>query len=204
MERRITLLLPLLTLLLCAVSTGHAHEIEPLRTVIVQVESDRIDIMVLFEEPPGPRAGLLLARYDLDQNGQLEGFEAELAGREMLPRMLSGMQFEVVGERPATGEPEIKFQVTPTRGITAAAFVSYELPAMPADATRTIVVRNFPVSHAMSAEVLIRAGSDLQIISSSVPHAGGLVTQPATLNPGGTMTAEIAHVDSPQEKLSGR
>lgn len=201
MFRHLTYIFPIFALT-SLVLIAEAHELDPLRTVIVQVEPNRLDLMILFEEPPGPRASLLLAKYDVDQNGLIEGPEAELAGREMLPRMLAGLQFEVLGERPRTGEPKIKFQTTPSRGITAAAFVSYELATLDVDAPRTIEVRNLPLNHGLSAEFLIRAGQGLQITASTHPHSSGLATQPFTLTPGNAASATLTHIVEPTTEVS--
>ncbi|MFU8803762.1 MAG: hypothetical protein ACNA8W_08145 [Bradymonadaceae bacterium] len=206
MLRRLTYIAPLLAIISLAVMSlskdSQAHDVDPLRTVIVQVEVDRIDVMILFEEPAGARASLLLAKYDADQNGQIDGAEAELAGREMLPRMLAGLQFEVAGEQPRTAAPEIKFQTTPARGITAAAFVSYALPALESDKERTIHVRNLREKHGLPAEVLIRAGRDLRIASSTIPSTGGLATQPHSLTPGSDASAVIAHIEQGSTEVS--
>ncbi|TXD38431.1 hypothetical protein FRC98_05955 [Lujinxingia vulgaris] len=138
----LTALLAMLTLgaLSLPPDLADAHDIGAERQVLVQVFEDRVDVALFYTEAPGARSGLLITRFDVNGDGELEGPEADLAGRALLPRMLGGLQFELPGERPRTGQPELKVEVRQGR-VAAAAMMSYALPELQAEATRTMIVR---------------------------------------------------------------
>lgn len=138
--RWLTLCVVLLAGLTLAPPPSYAHEIGADRQVLVQVFEDRVDVALFYTEAPGARSGLLITRFDVNGDGKLEGPEADLAGRALLPRMLGGLQFELPGERPRTGQPELKVEVRQGR-VAAAAMMSYALPTLDAEATRTMIVR---------------------------------------------------------------
>ncbi|RAL21532.1 hypothetical protein DL240_11760 [Lujinxingia litoralis] len=150
-------LLTLCTLL--AGTPAAAHEIGAERQVFVQVFEEHLDIAVFYLEAPGARSGLLLSRFDVNGDGKLQGPEADLAGRELIGRMLGGLQFEVPGERPRATAPEIKVEVRQGR-VAAAAMVSYALPALQAEATRTVIVRALS-GDVLESEVRLLAGGAL-------------------------------------------
>src|SRR5690554_2367403 len=104
----LTALLAMLTLgaLSLPSALAYAHEIGADRQVLVQVFEDRVDVALFYTETPGARSRLLISRFDVNGDGKLEGPEAELAGRALLPRMLGGLQFKVADERPRSGQPE--------------------------------------------------------------------------------------------------
>ncbi|RDV38771.1 hypothetical protein DV096_08170 [Bradymonadaceae bacterium TMQ3] len=166
---RLALGLSLLSGLTLGPSPSHAHEIGAERQVLVQVFEDRVDVALFYTEAPGARSGLLLTRFDVNGDGKLEGPEADLAGRALLPRMLGGLQFELPGERPRTGQPELKVEVRQGR-VAAAAMMSYALPELEVEATRTMIVR------ALKGDVL---ESELHILPG-----GALIPADAESGPG--------------------
>src|SRR5690554_1197685 len=135
-------LLAILTLgaLALPAAPADAHEIGAERQVLIQVFRDRVDVAIFYSEAPGARSGLLISRFDVNGDGKLEGPEAELAGRALLPRMLGDLQFEVAGERPRASEPELKVEVR-EGSLAGAAMTSYALPPMAEGATRMMIVR---------------------------------------------------------------
>lgn len=167
--RWLTLCAALVVSLTLAPQPSYAHEIGADRQVLVQVFEDRVDVALFYTEAPGARSGLLITRFDVNGDGELEGPEAELAGRALLPRMLGGLQFELPGERPRTGQPELKVEVRQGR-VAAAAMMSYALPSLDAEATRTMIVR------ALAGDVL---ESELHILPG-----GALIPADAESGPG--------------------
>src|SRR5690554_4986338 len=131
-------LLAILTLgaLALPAAPADAHEIGAERQVLIQVFRDRVDVAVFYSEAPGARSGLLISRFDVNGDGKLEGPEAELAGRALLPRMLGGLQFEVAGLRPRASVPQPKVRV-PRGRLAGASVKSHELPPPAPVAHRT-------------------------------------------------------------------
>ena len=135
-----------------------AHEFHPERELMVQVFPAHIDVVILYTEAPGPRSDLFSLQFGL--KGTPSGLLDTLAGRAILPRLLDGLQFEVLGEEPRTGEPEVRIRRHQGR-LMAAAFVRYELPDLPDDQTRTVIVRGAPRS-IEATPTLLYAGKGLQ------------------------------------------
>ncbi len=165
----------LLTLLATA---GSAHELEPQRSIVAEVDDTSLSLMVVYEEVPGPRSDLLRARYDLNGDGKIEGQEAMLASREMIARMLAGLQFEVEHDRPGGHSPEIRFQIGPKGEVSAAAFIRYNLSTLseiPLPASRKLHIRLHPSTDNIPTEVAAIARPGLQIQKIFQPP--GTITQ---------------------------
>ncbi len=143
---------------LLAAPTAQAHEFEPERQVLVQVFPEHLDIVIFYTEAPGPRSNLFLTQFGLhhDMSGPL----AAMASRAVLSRVLDGLQFEVEGETPRTGTPEVRLRNENGR-LMAAAFVRYDLDPLPEGASRSVVVRAMDRSF-LPTPARIYAGEGLQ------------------------------------------
>lgn len=145
-----------LVALVIAPASGAAHEFDPERQVLVQVFPSHIDVVISYTEAPGPRSDFFSSLF--------LRVSPELAGRAVLPRLLDGLQFEVPGESPRTGEPEVRVRTIDAR-VVAVAHVRYDLDALDEDATRTLIVRAADRSF-LTTEVLIYSGGDLSRVDA--------------------------------------
>src|SRR5699024_7385861 len=69
----------------------NAHILPQERRVIVQVSSDRVEIVVEHLEPPNERLSLLMRRFDIDGDGELNEAEGKLAGKLWVKHILYGL-----------------------------------------------------------------------------------------------------------------
>ncbi len=164
-----------------------AHELEPQRSVVAEVDDASLSIMVVYEEVPGPRSDLLMARYDLNGDGKIEDHEAILASREMIARMLAGLQFEVEFDSPNGHSPEIRFQVGKKGEVSAAAFIKYELAslkALPLPANRRVHVRLLSGDDNIPTEVLAIARPGIHLLHVFQPPNSANQDGNTLLSPG--------------------
>lgn len=145
--------------LLALSSPARAHEFEPERQVLMQVFPDHVDLVITYIEAPGERTGLFDAQFGLTSKNPPPQLE-ELAKRALLPRMLDGLTFEVQGERPIAGEPEMRLQRQQGR-LMAAAFVRYDLSTLTEDQERTVFIRSRERAF-LPTEVQIYSGGTLK------------------------------------------
>lgn len=138
-----------------------AHDLPNERKLIVDVGAESVEMMLVYQQPETKAVGLLLRKYDLDGDGELTDGEAKMAGREWMPRMLHGLQFEVAGERPQARKPEIKFRREDDGALTAAAYMKWSLDSLEPGDKRTFHVRVLDTDNATKTLVEIRAGDDL-------------------------------------------
>lgn len=181
--------------LLLAPGSTNAHELEPQRSVVIEMDDASLSIMVVYEEIPGPRSDLLLARYDLNGDGKIEDQEALLASREMIARMLAGLQFEVEFDSPNGHSPEIRFQVGKKGEVSAAAFIKYELAslkALPLPANRKVHVRLLPNADNISTEVMALAKPGMRLLHIFQPPNATNKDGNAQLSAGEQWTAVFA------------
>jgi hypothetical protein len=136
---------------------------------LVQVSEDRVEVMLVFLEPPGPRADLMLERFDLNRDGELRGAEATLAGGEWTGRALSGLQFEVAGETPKARAPEIKFRHEQQGALSAAVYARWDLEPLEAGQTRTVHVRMLRQAKNVATEVTFQASPPLSTVDVDFP-----------------------------------
>lgn len=138
-----------------------AHEFEPERQVLMQVFPEHVDIVITYIEAPGERTGLFGAQFGLTKKGAPEPL-TELAKRAMLPRMLDGLTFEIQGETPIAGEPQMRLERKQGR-IMAAAFVRYEVSALEKNEERQVFIRSRDRSF-LPTDVQIYSGEGLKRI----------------------------------------
>lgn len=142
---------------------AHTHEFPQEREVIAQVGRDRVDLLVTYTETNRARIDVTMARFDLDRDGALTGPEAILAGQSWLPYALAGLTFEVVGEKPAMQPPSIKFKRTDAGEVKMAVLMSYEVPALAPEATRTLRVRLHDDPHTLPLTAQAQAVDGLRL-----------------------------------------
>lgn len=187
----------------CVLSTAYAHDLPQERTALVQVSKNRVEVMIVFLEPPGPTIDLLMKRFDLNGDGALSGPEAKLAGGEWMPRVLHGLQFEVAGEKPQAQEPEIKFRVEKKGSLSAAVYARWDLPPLEAGEERTVHVRILRQPQVVPTELSFQSGENTTITGISLPGHGRGKPKLPLLTPGEQASVRVSTSDSPgspQEK----
>jgi hypothetical protein len=160
MKRLLAITLATAAALLCCQLA--AHELPTERKLIVDVGADAIEMMLVYQQPENDAVMLLFRKYDLDGDGELTGGEAKLAGREWMPRMLHGLQFEVEGERPKAEDPEIKFRREDDGALSAATYIKWSVDELAPGASRTFYVRVLDKKAAPKTLVEIRPADDLE------------------------------------------
>ena len=136
-----------------------AHDFEPQRELLVQVFDEHVDIMVVYTEAPGERSNFFTAQFGFDADGELGEALDILARRAILPRVLDGLEFEVAGEQPQTGEPQVELQ-DGDGPLRAAAYVRYDLEPLDDGDTRTVIVRAEDRSF-LPTDTLVYPGGEL-------------------------------------------
>ena len=107
-------------------STAAAHEFPVERSAVLQVHTSHAELLLVYVEPPGPRTDRLLALYDADRNGKIDGVEERLARRAFLHRAFYGLKFEFDAqsiERTA----EIRYKRDERGGISVAILQRFDL-----------------------------------------------------------------------------
>jgi hypothetical protein len=160
MKRLIAISIVLASALLCV--NLAAHELPTERKLVVDVGPESVEMLLVYQRPKGHQVSLLVRKYDLDGDGKLTGGEAKLAGREWIPRMLHGLQFEVAGERPRAHEPEIKFQREDDGALTAAVYMKWSLDALEPGRQRTFIARVLDTNGAVKTLVDLRPADGLR------------------------------------------
>lgn len=158
-----------LVTMLAMVATAGAHTLPRERTLIVQVSADRVEVLVEYLEPPGASIDLLFRRFDLDHDGRLRGPEAKLAGSEWLGRVLRGLQFEVVGEKPRAHPPELKFHREQRGSLTSALYARWDVDPLEPGQKRTVRVRMLRVPENVATETTFRPGDHTTIVGLDLP-----------------------------------
>ncbi len=177
-----------------------AHEGLPIeRSAIAQIHSDRVEILLMYSEPPGPRSDALLGRYDLDGDGRIDGKkETALAMPEVSKRMALGLRFEVDGERPQMKPPELKVEKDRSGGLAAALYLTYELDPLEVG-SRTLNIRVSDRRGVVPLSIIVEAGEGLTIAETDMPH-DGRETRPVTMPAGTEFSVRVStHLRSPAD-----
>ncbi len=153
-------------------------------------------MLVEHLEPPDDKGQVLVRRFDLNHDGKLRGPEAKLAGDEWIRRVLYGLQFEVVGEKPRAREPEIKFHREPKGSLTSAVYARWDLPKLAPGAHRTVVVRLLSVPNNVATEISFEAGEHTEVDQVDLPaRLRGKAARPM-LRPGEQASVRVQRIAS--------
>lgn len=169
-----------------------AHEGMPVeRSAIAQIHADRVEILLMYSEPPGPRSEALLGRYDIDGDGRIDGDkETALALPEVSKRIALGLEFEVDGERPFMQPPALKITRDRSGGLAAALYLTYRLDQLTAG-NRTLQIRVSDRDGVVPLNIIVEAGEGLSIVETDMPH-DGRETRPVTMPPGTDFSVRVA------------
>lgn len=190
-RRRLSLpALATLIALLIPLASAYAHDLPQERALMVQLSEDRVELMLVYLEPPGRRLDLFMTRYDWNADGELTGPEVALAGPEWAQPMLHGLQFEVAGERPKAQPPEVKFRREQKGALSAALYARYDLPELDAGESRTFHVRMLRREQNVPTAVTFRTSEGVEISGLDLPERLSGPTKPV-LRPGEQATVKV-------------
>ena len=117
---------PLVLALILLSSTAWAHSFPVERSAVLQVHTSHADLLLVYVEPPGPRTDRLLALYDANRNGQIDGVEQQLARRAFLQRAFYG--FDIGYDcKSAAKTAEIRYKRDKNGGISVAVLQRFDL-----------------------------------------------------------------------------
>jgi hypothetical protein len=193
MSNNLRHLITALAVTLLASGDAAAHTAPTERAVLVQVGSERADVMIVYKEPAGERAQLLMTRLDFNRSGTLDEAEQALAQAVMGGLMLRGLQLEVAGERPGVLEPSFKIKVGQDGAIEAAALVSYQLDRLGADARRVFVVRLLDEPGVVNTSVSFQGvAAQTEVVAVQAGEQPPRSDRPIKLTPGDQASATVA------------
>ncbi|MGM0556361.1 MAG: hypothetical protein ACQEVA_08270 [Myxococcota bacterium] len=190
MKRLLAISLTIAAALLCWQAA--AHELPTERKLVVDVGAESVEMMLVFQTPKSDAVMLLFQKYDIDGDGELTGGEAKLAGREWMPRMLHGLQFEVEGERPKAEEPQIKFRREDDGALSAAAYIKWSVDELGPEDTRTFHVRVLERESVPKTLVDMRPAGPLSATSFEAKGVTAGEPGKVLLEVGETATLELA------------
>lgn len=155
-----------LTMLLTCMPFGlHAHDSPVKRELIVQFAPDKVMLMLDYELPAGERVDRLMVRYDLDHDGLIGPLETQRFASALLPSALNGLSFEVIGERPGAQEPEVKIRRTDEGKLAMVVLMTYILPKLEGDTSRSLRVSLDDDPHAIGTPMLAQTTDELAIVA---------------------------------------
>lgn len=107
---------------------------------MVQVHTAHAELLLLYREPPGPRTDRILALYDQNKNGELDGLEQRLARRLFLQRAFFGLEIDF-GYKRAEKTANLRFKRDADGGISVAIFQRIDLIIDSNEMTLKLAVR---------------------------------------------------------------
>jgi hypothetical protein len=107
---------------LCFAVPASAHDLPIERSLVLQVHSSHAELLLVYSEPPGPRTERLLALYDTNENGKIDGVEGTLAKRPMLRRAFLGLNLSFPHVTTAKKEPQIRYRRDRAGGLAVAIY----------------------------------------------------------------------------------
>ncbi len=162
--------------LFCLPSNAFAHDFDPERQLMVQVGPDYVDILIFYNEAPGERSDFFAAQFGLLLDDQLGDVLRDIAGRALMPRLMDGLEFEVVGESPRTDEPQVEIRRQGEQ-IQAAAYARYHLDELNDGDERSFIVRSMDRSFLPTPVIIY---GDETMVMTDVDEALDIESQMAT------------------------
>lgn len=111
-------------LLLPALAAAHSYPVE--RAAVLQLHPAHAELLLIYKEPAGPRTDRLLALYDQDKNGAIDGVEVHLATPEILRRAFAGVTFDFGAPHKAQ-RAELNFKRDVDGGVSVAILQRFDV-----------------------------------------------------------------------------
>ena len=182
---RAAALLTLAVALFAAAPVG-AHSGGENHRAIVSVDEDAVRALLMMQVPEGRRARGLLARFDLDHDGDLDPVEGQLLANLLGAEVVGGWQLSIGPSAPLPKNIDARATVSESGGLLVALLLEYP-PARPNERVRVRIIEppsgRSPVkARAVVVELQATAG----VAESSHPvETDAPVVGPVVLEPGG-------------------
>lgn len=175
-----------LTVFWANVAWAHTLPIE--RSLMMTVHQDRLEVLMIYNEPPGIRTERILAMYDLDRNGRLTGKELAIASPDIAERAFNGIKIEVNGIVPTANQPQLACKREQDKGLSCALYVDLPLPAGPPEMVEIQLIKKsgilpLPMQASASEGFVLQAQT-----LGTTPVAPNIVV---TLHPGQIWRAKV-------------
>lgn len=191
---RLFLALNIALLALAWSSLLQAHEREEDHRVITTArlseKGAHVDALLMMQVPEGERAKKLLAQYDLNRSGKIDGVESQALGARLGAEAVNGYVLRYGDRSLQPRDLKVSATITEAGGILLYYLFSYDLPALDPNAKLAVHVLKKPGGNSpvpsMPFAVEMQAAAPLKITASSVPLAPDApVTVPSMVSPGG-------------------
>ncbi len=139
----------------------HAHDSPAKREVIVQLSGDEVSILLDYEMPAGEDVERLMVRHDLDHDGIISDLETPRLAARLIPSAFAGLNFEVIDERPATQEPQVKIKRTEEGRLAMAVLLTYKLDPIATKRRLRVTLHDDP--HTIDTPIIIQTTESLTI-----------------------------------------
>lgn len=171
--------------------TLQAHDFEETRRLVLDVRSDRLELLVAYEVRPGARAAAIRARFDQDHDGRVTSDLERLArARVVVPRLTQGIALEVRGHRVPLALERLEHPRPPHEGgrVGVAALALFSAPLrLPDDGPLELAVVAGEPRGAVRLEVQAEPGVSLAS-EGMTRRPNDPVLGPATLASGRRIT----------------
>lgn len=182
LSRLLALATALLALALAAQASAHTGGEN--HRAIVSIEPDAIRTLLLMQVPAGERATALLARFDMDRNGELNALESQLLVAKLGAETVGGWVLKVGKVAPRPKDLAARASVTESGGLLVAILLEYP-PASRGERVRVRVLETPAGSPVKARPVFVEVQAPAGVAESSHPVAKDApVMGPVVLAPG--------------------
>lgn len=171
-----------------------AHDMPIERQAVLQLHPTHAELLLVYNEPPGPRTDRLLAVHDSNRNGEIDGVEGKLAKSAMLRRAFLGLEFGFGDAASRDREPEIRYKRDRSGGFAIA--ILRRTDVIPEDRTVDVSATMADGSGLPPLELVI------EVDSGWIPAEGEPAKIRRTLTPGTSVTWSLKREQKPP--VSGR
>lgn len=181
----------------CVPSVVAAHNFPIERSAVLQVHASHAELLLIYAEPPGPRTDRLLALYDSNRNGEIDGAETSIAEGAMLARANLGLNIQFSKAVHGGDAPRLRFKKERNGGISVAVFQRFEFIA-PQDEIAIDVSLQDSVG-VPPLELIVEPTDDWKFDDDQTSE------KKVTLKPGGAVQFALARVEprKPEPKRPG-
>lgn len=181
---------------------ARAHDYDETRRLLVTVDTDAIEVLVVWELPAGPEAELLRGMIDLDRDGAIadSGWEPIVQAQLLGPRLLRGLSLELAGTAVTLAPDRVAYRDGAgdgaRRGFVAMLLLqaARSLPEPPTSATVRVALA--PDTPATQLE--LQLGDGVELVDSPVPPAPDApVIGPLALIPGAPAALAVRRAAPP-------
>ncbi len=175
-------------LMMSCASLAWAHTLPIERSLMMTIHQDRLEVLMIYTEPPGIRTERILAMYDLDRNGRLTGKELAIASPDIAERAFNGVKIEVNGVVPTANQPELSCKREQDKGLSCALYVDLPLPS---GSPETVEVRLIKKSGILPLPMQASASEGFVLEAQALETTPVAPNAVVTLHPGQFWRAKV-------------